>query len=108
MYTTPGVSFLSTNGAIPIHDYYLRFSGEHANYARDSVMYAIYTTGSQPFRPSNRPVFISENGTATCRYLAGKHFSIPHHDGIIDFFQFNTDKDLKNELIKLCSDSSFI
>ncbi len=77
MYTTPGVSFLSNNGAIPVHDYYLKFSGENAEQCTGSVRFVVFPTGSNPFDPSNTPVFTSANGTALCQFMDGRNFQFP-------------------------------
>ena len=77
MYTTPEVAFLSRNGAVPVHDYYLHFPGLHAENCHGTVRFAIFRTGSNPFAPSNTPVFISANGTAKCQFIDGRNFRFP-------------------------------
>ena len=77
MYTTPEVAFFSRNGAVPVHDYYLHLSGEHAKNYHGTVRYAIFRTGSNPFASSNTPVFLSANGTAKCQFIDGRSFQFP-------------------------------
>ena len=77
MYTTPDVPFLSQNGATPVHDYYLQFSGDNAISCTGTIRFVVFPTGSNPFNPSNTPVFRSANGTATCEFIDGTNFQFP-------------------------------
>lgn len=69
--------FLVSNGALILQDYRLYFSNGNYSFCTGTLNAAYFTTGSNPFDPTNVPLFIYPTRNLTCEMLSGRHYVWP-------------------------------
>lgn len=77
IYRSSNVPFLQANGAIDAHQYRLSFLNGQNKQCSGILRFAFYTSGTNPFDPTNKPTLVSPAGNVTCQLLNLSRYSVP-------------------------------